>query len=121
MATPLSNRISIERNTDRRIRVPIYLGLTKRRPTSVVGWTGKLWVKNNPLDPDSAAVLELAGMIEADTTKDFVVDLTHQVMEAFAAGTYRWTVRVVTAEGKEYAIIAGGSEFVVTERGSSVP
>lgn len=120
MSELTSSAVRIERGTSRRIRVPIYLDSTKRRPDDVTGWTGKLWVKRKPLDPAEAALLEVVGTVDIPL-KEFWVDLTWAMTDALPVGDHVWEVRVTTASNKKYAIVEAGSPFVVFERGSDSP
>lgn len=119
--TLMSNVETVERYTDRRIRVPIYLDSTKRRPVSITGWTGRIYITQAPIGTyNDTPLVNKEGVCE-ELTRDFYVDITATEFEALPAGSYKWTVRVVTDTGKRYAIIEGDSDFIVKERGAPGP
>lgn len=114
---PLSHTIDVERFSDIRIRIPIYLASTNRRPDDVTGWTGRLTVTRSlqPVDTDTP-VLQKVGVVDAEA-KDFTVDLTDDDL-SFDAGAYYWTVRLVAADGKVYPLIGAGARLNLLPNGA---
>lgn len=117
-----SNTVIVERGTDRRIRVPLYLDSTRRRPESVVGWTARFVLVASLDAADVAApLIDRAADDIDETAKDVIVDFTSAETFALAAGSYKWTVRVTTDTGKKYAVIEGDSDLIITECGVPSP